>query len=245
MLYDANCRVGRVPWGPVGAGDVPGLLRRMDQLGIDRALVSHTMAWRHDPATGNRLILDVVAGQSRLRPCWVAVPDSCGEVPPPKQFATEAVETGVGAVRVYPEEHGFDLDGPDFAAYLDAFAQAGLPLLVDLPATSWRAVDEAAAAHPELAVIVCETGYRGLRRASGVLDRRPNVRLDLSDLATHEGLEWLCETFGPDRLVFGTGEPLRDGAEAVTRLLWSGLDDGAVRRIGSANLMSLMPGGPR
>jgi predicted TIM-barrel fold metal-dependent hydrolase len=75
-----------------------------------------------------------------------------------------------------------------------------------------------------------------------VLERRPNVYLDLSDLSTHEGLEWLCARFGPDRLVFGTGAPRRDAAEAVTRLLWSDLDDAAVARIGHQNLDALLAG---
>jgi len=95
--------------------------------------------------------------------------------------------------------------------------------------------------NPHLAVIVCGLGYRSLRRAAGILDRRPNVYLDLSDLSTHESLEWLCETFGPRRLVFGTGTPLRDGGEAVTRLLWSELDAVALRWIGSATLRGLLP----
>ncbi len=240
-LFDVNCRIGRTPWGEVSAEDVPALLHRMDQLGIAQALVSHTMSWRHDPPTGNRLVLRTLADEPRLLPCWVALPSTCGEVPAPKPFASDALDAGVAAIRVYPSEHGFDLDGADFAGYLDAFARAGLPLIVDLAATSWAAVDAAAALQPELAIIVCETGYRNLRRAAGVLERRPNVYLDLSDLSTHEGLEWLCETFGPRRLVFGTGEPLRDGGEAVTRLLWSELDDEAVALIGSRILQSLLP----
>ena len=244
-LFDANCRIGRVPWGEVSAADVPGLLHRMDLLGIGRAVVSHTMSWRHDPATGNRMVLREVADESRLLPCWVALPDTCGEVPPSKQFATEAIDAGVVAVRIYPHEHGFEMQGADFDGYLGAFAQAGLPLLVDLAQTSWAALDTVAQAHPDLALVVCAIGYRSLRQAAGVLDRRSNVHLDLSDLSTHEGLEWLCETFGPRRLVFGTGSPLRDAGEAVTRLLWSDLDGAAVRWIGAATLRGLLPAGAR
>lgn len=244
-LYDANCRIGRAPWGELYPGDVATLLHRMDLLGIGQAVVSHTMSWRHDPAVGNRLVLRAVADQPRLLPCWVAVPDTCGEAPAPKTFATEAIDAGVAAVRVYPDEHGFDLDGPDFTGYLAALAQAGLPLIVDLAQTSWGAIDTAAQLQPELALIVCGIGYRGLRRAAGVLDRRQNVYLDLSDLSSHEGLEWLCDTFGPRRVVFGTGAPLRDGGEAVTRLLWSELDIAAVRWIGSATLRGLLPGRAR
>ncbi|HEY2793266.1 MAG TPA: amidohydrolase family protein [Micromonosporaceae bacterium] len=244
-LYDVNCRIGRFPWGEVGDESADPLLRRMDRFGIARALVSHTASWRHDPATGNDLIVRVVADHPRLRPCWVAVPGTCAELAAPEQFVRDALRCDVGAIRVYPDEHGFDLDSAEFGGYLGAFEQAGLPVIVDLAATSWAAIDAVAAAHPDLALIVCEIGYRVLRRAAAVLERHANVFLDLSDLSSHEGLEWLCQRFGPGRLIFGTGAPLRDPGEAVTRLLWSDLDAGAVSRIASSTLCELVPGGVR
>ncbi|TDP94841.1 amidohydrolase family protein [Labedaea rhizosphaerae] len=241
-LHDANCRLGGYPWGVVGGSAVPDLLSAMDRLGIERALVSHTMAWRHDPATGNRRVVAELRGQQRLRPCWVALPESCGELDKPDRFVAAALAAGVGAMRVYPKDHGFDLDDPDFAHYAAAFAEAGLPLLVDLAEAGWRPIEALATAHPRLAVIVCQTGYRVLRQAMAVLGRTENVHLDLSDLSTHEGLEWLAATVGPHRLVFGTGGPLRDPAEAVTRLLWSELSDDDAAAVGHANLEAMLPG---
>jgi hypothetical protein len=242
-LFDANCLLGRLPWGEIEGGPVDALLARMDRLGVARALVGHTVSWQHDPAEGNRRVVRDLGEHShdgRLRACWVALPESCAEVSPPEVFVRDAIANGVGAVRVYPADHGFDLDSPDFAGYAEACAIAGLPLVVDLAETTWSALDTVARDHPGLAVIGCEIGYRVLRRAAAVLARRPNVYLDLSDLSTHEGLEWLCARFGPERLVFGTGAPRRDAAEAITRLLWSDLDDTAVARIGHQNLEALL-----
>jgi amidohydrolase family protein len=242
-LFDVNRQLGTLPWGEIRGGSVDTVLADMDRFGVGRALVSHTMAWRHDPATGNRLVVRELAEHphgGRLRACWVALPDSCGELSPPGTFVREAVAAGVGAVRVFPADHGFDLDGPDFAGYAAACATAGLPLVVGLGETTWAALDRLAGDHPELAVVVCEVGYRVLRRAAAVLQRRRNVHIDLSDLSTHEGLEWLCARFGARRLVFGTGAPGRDPAEAVTRLFWSDLDDAAVARIAHENLDALL-----
>ncbi|HEX3650469.1 MAG TPA: amidohydrolase family protein [Pseudonocardiaceae bacterium] len=242
-LFDVNCQLGRLPWGEIQIGSVDALLAAMDRFGVERALVSHTLSWRHDPASGNQHVVRELREHGhggRLRACWVALPESCAELSPPDRFAREAIAAGVAAVRVYPGDHGFDLDDPDFAGYAAACAEAGLPLVVDLGETSWAAVDALARDHPELAVVVCEIGYRVLRRAAAVLERRPNVHIDLSDLSTHEGMEWLCARFGPDRLVFGTGAPRRDAAEAVTRLFWSDLDDAAVARIGHQNLDALL-----
>lgn len=240
-LFDANCHIGPFPWGEISGGSAADLLRRMDAVGVHRALVGHTMAWYHDPATGNREILREVDGHDRLRACWVALPDSCGELGPPRRFARDALAYGVAAVRVYPRDHGFDLDGAEFAGCAAACAEAGLPVLVDLGMTSWPALRSLAIAHPGLAVIVCDIGYRAMRRAAAVLDRVANLYLDLSDLSTHEGLEWLCARFGPGRLVFGTGAPRRDPGEAITRLLWSELETESVATIAHATLDRLLP----
>ncbi|WP_147375413.1 amidohydrolase family protein [Jiangella rhizosphaerae] len=244
-LYDANCMIGPTPWGLPGDLDADALERRMDRFGIERSLVCHTAAWRHDPATGNALVVSALAGRPRLRPCWVGVPSTCAEMPPAKEFAEQALRAGVGAIRVFPGDHGFALDGPDFAPQADALAEAGLPLLVDIDSTSWAAVDRLLFAHPDLVVVVCATGYRAMRPAAGLLDRHVNARLDLSDLSTHEGFEWVCATFGAHRVVFGTGAPLRDPAEAVTRLLWSDLDDEAIAQVAAGNLDALLPEEPR
>jgi predicted TIM-barrel fold metal-dependent hydrolase len=244
-LFDANCQLGSLAWGEIQARSAADLLNLMDTTGISRALVSHTMSWRHDPQAGNQQILREVAGHDRLRPCWVALPDTCGELAPPREFARDALARGVAAIRVYPRDHGFDLDCADFAGCAAACAEAGLPILVDLRETSWPALESLAAAHPRLAVIVCEVGYRVLRRAAGVLARTANVYLDLSDLSTHEGLEWLAARFGPGRLIFGTGTPLRDPGEAITRLLWSDLDAGSVTAIAHETLDRLLPGAAR
>jgi predicted TIM-barrel fold metal-dependent hydrolase len=68
------------------------------------------------------------------------------------------------------------------------------------------------------------------------------VHLDLSYLGSHLGLEWLVDRFGAGRLLFGTGAPVRDPADAVTRLLWSELPDADVAAIGAGNLSRLIGG---
>ncbi|MEV4891238.1 amidohydrolase family protein [Nonomuraea sp. NPDC055795] len=237
MLIDADAMLGRHPRRDVGQGTVTQALARMDRFGIAEALVSHSWSWLHDPHQGNLKIAKLTEGQPRLRPCWVMLPDTCDET---ANFVTSALDNGVAAVRAYPADHGYDLAGKDTARVLDAVAEAGLPLLLDAPQAGWPTVEAVAAARPGLAVVVGGLGYRLLRQAAGVLARTPNVHLGLANLSSHCGLEWLVERYGPRRLVFGTGAPARDPAEAVTRLLWSELDDESVAAIGSGNVLGLL-----
>lgn len=237
VLIDADAMLGRHPRRDVGGGTVPELLAAMDRVGIAEAVVGNMTSWLHDPHRGNRQLLDLVKGETRLRPCWVMLPDSCGEM---TGFVDAALKGGVRAVRAFPRDHGYELAGPDTAAVLTALAAVRLPLLVDATQTTWGAVEAIAIEHPGLRVVVGGLGYRVLRQAAGVLARAANVHVGLADLSSHCGLEWLVERFGAGRLVFGTGMPYRDPAESVTRLLWSELEDKQVAAIGSGNLGRLL-----
>jgi hypothetical protein len=241
-LYDCNALLGRLPAADVGEGSVAALIKAMDRVGIGAAVVAHTAAWRHDPTTGNAHLLAEVSGEPRLRPAWVGLPETCGELAPPAQFVAAARRHGVAAVRLYPADHGYHLNGPDCAALLDAVAAARLPLFIDADQAPYAEIEAVAAARPDLPVVICQTGYRALRRLAGVLSRTANVHLDLSYLGSHLGLEWLVDRFGVERLLFGTGAPVRDPADAVTRLLWSELPDADVAAIGAGNLSRLIGG---
>lgn len=240
VLIDADAMLGRHPRRDVGGGTVKELLSAMDRVGVAEAVVGNMTSWLHDPHLGNQQLLDLVKGQPRLRPCWVMLPGSCGETGTPADFVDAALKCGVRAVRAFPRDHGYDLHGPDTTAVLNALATVRLPLLVDAAQTTWGAVEQVALAHPGLRIVVGGLGYRVLRQAAGVLARTSNVHIGLADLSSHCGLEWLVERFGAGRLLFGSGLPWRDPAEAVTRLLWSELSDQDVAAIGSLNLRRLL-----
>lgn len=240
-LFDANAMTGRIATGPC-AEDAGALLTHLDRFGIASALVTHTHAWRHQVARGNELVLTETAATARLQPCWMVLPDTCGEVPPAIEYLAGAAAAGVRAFRACPADHGYDLLGPDLAKLLTGLEERASLLFLDLDQAPWAAVDALAERHPGLTVVVTGTGYRVARPMVGVLDRRPNVHVDLSYLGTHQLLEWLVARFGPTRVLFGTGFPLRDPADAVTRLLWSDLDDEAVAAVGGGTLRQLLEG---
>ncbi|WP_283139468.1 amidohydrolase family protein [Rhizohabitans arisaemae] len=239
VLIDADALLGRHPRRDVGGGSAAELLAAMDRVGITAALVGNVTSWLHDPARGNRDLLGLVERHPRLSPCWVLLPDTCGEVGPAAAFADGAAAAGVRAVRAYPRDHGYDLAGRDMAPLLAAVESVRLPLLLDAGQVGWPTTEAIAKAHPRLHIVVGGVGYRMLRQIAGVLDRTANVHIGLADLSSHRGLEWLVERFGERRLVFGTGAPYRDQAEAVTRLLWSELSDAQVAAIGAGNLRRL------
>lgn len=238
-LFDANAMIGPLANEPDGL-DGAGLLATMDRLGIAEAVVGHLWSVVHDPGTGNRRLLAEIAGQRRLQACWVVVPDTCGELGGARSFVADALDAQVAAVRAFPNTHGYQLAGPDCADLLAHVAEAGLPLLVDSQEASWQEIEAVATRHAQLQVVACSVGYRSLRQIAGVLSRTDNVLVDLSNLSTHLGLEWLAARYGARRLIFGTGLPHRDPADAVTRIRWSELGVEELVAVSSSNLRRLL-----
>lgn len=239
-LIDVNAAVGPWPHGDCEALDAVALLRRLDALGIDRALVHHTVAATYDPATGNRRLLEELRDRPRLLPCFVLGPLETGEHGDPATLGERLAADGVRAARVLPADHAWSLGGREARLLAQTLADAGLPLLVDLAQTNWDDVDALAARVPSLRIVVCRAGYRELRRLLPLLERHEGIHCDLSYFAAHDGVEEIVARFGPGRLLFGTGTPACEPAGALARLTFAAVSDGEAAAIGAGNASALL-----
>jgi hypothetical protein len=61
-LFDANTFLGRWPNEKLAFHSVDDLLHIMKDLNIERALVSHTIAWQNSSELGNKLLMDSLSG---------------------------------------------------------------------------------------------------------------------------------------------------------------------------------------
>jgi predicted TIM-barrel fold metal-dependent hydrolase len=239
-LIDVNAAIGPWPNGDSEALDVGSLTARLDALGIGSALVYHTVAATYDAASGNRRLLEEIAGAPRLLPCFVLDPLESGEHGDPATLGDRLARDGVRAVRVLPRDHAWSLGGREALLLAETAAKAGLPLFVDLPQTDWADVDAVLSAVGSLRLVVCRAGYRDLRRLLPLLDTHPGLHCDLSYFSAHDGVEEIVERFGHDRLVFGTGMPECEPAGALARLTFAGVDDAAAEAMGHENATRLL-----
>jgi predicted TIM-barrel fold metal-dependent hydrolase len=244
-LWDINCRLGRWPSANLLFDDVPGLLRRMDALGIARAVVSHADCLHFDVVLGNVRLMDMLSQASeeareRLQPCWGLVPLVTSEHGTPAELQADLQANDIRVARLYPRDNNYSLSSRDSSELLSLLARRRIVTLIDLEQTTWEEIDRVAETFPDLPIVACHVGYRGLRRFAGVLARHANVHVDLSFLSTHQALEWLVARIGFAQLLFGTGAPLADGGGAVTRLMLSTLPEAERATIGWDNLQRLL-----
>ncbi|NUR91666.1 MAG: amidohydrolase family protein [Nonomuraea sp.] len=228
-IVDAFRLIGPVPFDDLPADPRP----EMDRLGMERALVTHTLSLYSDAQAGNRALLDLA--DPRLVPVPVLVPGVPGASAP--DALDEVLAWGVPMVRLCPRTHTFDLTGPTALRWLAALQ---LPIAIELEETSTAQLLQLAVRLPEQRILLLNPGYRRLRMVAELLAEAPNVWLEAGTVNTQRGVEWLAERFGARRLVFGTGAPVLDDCGPRFLLDHLELRDDEIELIASGSVEALL-----
>jgi uncharacterized protein len=249
-LFDASAYIGDWATERLAFSTPQALLAEMDRLGIAQALVCHTLAWQNSPALGNARLMDELAGQPRLEPAWVVMPGEPGDGP--AALCAQMAAHGVRAVRLCPRDHVYPLNAWMAGDLLSALAQRRYLVLLDvdqvvLPTglfdvdpSGWNHIAWMAETYPDLAILLTRVGYRALRVLRPLMRRCPNLFLDLSYFATHQGVETIVAEFGAERLVFGTSQPLLDAGGSLARLAYAEVTPGQRELMAHLNLDRLL-----
>jgi predicted TIM-barrel fold metal-dependent hydrolase len=223
------------------------LIEELDHIGIDRALTYHATARQYQTRLGNQYLMNEIAPHPRLVPCWVVQPHHTGEFDAPDELVRRMAAAQVRAVRFFPgiaDQRVFMspwTTGPLF----EALAAVRVPLLLDFnffrrDEPDWRTITEILATYPDLPVILVRIGSRSDRTLYPLLERFTNVYLETSGYNPFRGIEAICQRFGAERLIFGTGMPFNAGGGAVASLTYAQIADHEKHGIASGNLLRLL-----
>lgn len=221
---DVNAYVGEYPFRAVPHPDPESLVRVMEREGIAQAWVASLPAvWHRDPSQANADLLRQLESYPQLRPVPTVRPDW-----PRWREALRALgDDEVAAIRTYPTHCGLSAGDARLTALAAACAEQGTPLILTVRFEDLRQRHELDAAGDLPAATVRElaragTGARLIVTAAGrdMIEEvhwglTPNeqalVWWDISWIwgPPEDHLAHLCRTIGSDRLVYGTGWPLR------------------------------------
>jgi hypothetical protein len=255
MRIDVNAFLGAYPWSRVPGTAPSALLAAMERVAIDAAWVTHLpgLFWR-DPTEGNPWLYETCRTQPRLRPVPVVHP-GLAHWP---DVLNEAVERGVPALRCDPLYFGLHPAGPELRVLAAACGAARLPLLMavrledgrqrhpndvagDLPAAAVRALIRSDA---DLRLIVTHADRAFIEEVhfGSTPAEAGRIWWDVSWIwgPPEEHLATLLATIGPERFVFGTGQPLRLPENAVAKLDLLDLSAEGRARIDAGNLRDLI-----
>lgn len=246
-LFDAGVRLGRSQDHITGAPATgEALVAVMEEVGIREALVWHADAQFYDTQAGNGILLEEIADYPNLHPCWVFMPHETGEMPPSQSTVTAMLKAGVKAARIFPRQHLFMFRLWNLEPLLQALATHAIPLFVDFGIKSWGDVIdwdglyEVGKAYPELPLILPSINIGSDRLLIPLMKRLPNLYVETSYYTVHRGIELLDATIGAERVLFGSGLPLRAPGPALTALSYSLINEDKKKLVAGDNLRRLM-----
>ena len=249
--FDACCYLGRHVHMPDGQPETAGdILAAMDHFGIHEALVVDTLSREANPNAGNKRILARTQAHPRLHPAWAGLMPQSRELPPPQELVAEMREAGVAALFLFYGQ--FDIRLEDWGAdpLLEALAEHRVPVFLcpnnwqkglAVDATDWTNVVRICRKFPELPVIVTENRiYKNQRAVFAALDACPNLKVDLSALWLNGRIEFICQEFGPGRLVWGSQLPERNPGVPMMQLNYSRIPQDALALIAGGTMRELL-----
>ena len=230
----------RVPW------KTSELLSDMRHAGIHGALVHHWTAREYDPGYGNRRLLDEIAGEDRLIPCWVLIPHHAGEMPHGAELVAEMRELSVPAARMFPRRHHYRFDEAVCGELFSALEAEEIPLLLDVglygddQQVAYEEVERLCARHPGLPVVLTKARWESTRDVLALMQSHHNVYVEFSSFQIHYGLEFMAEQVGVDRLLLGTEWPFKSPGAARSFIDYCELSEDEKAAVAGQNLARLL-----
>jgi predicted TIM-barrel fold metal-dependent hydrolase len=250
MILDINAYFGRWPYWPVPCSTPAEVVGAMDACGIGRAVVTSTrglfVSW-HD---GNCETLDAAARfPDRLIAFASVGPPELSHRLRAREFDFERMSSFHG-IRLYPQFHSYHLLYEPFVDQVcEEAAARGLPVQLPLRVimnwgmpmldAGWMAA--LVERHPRVPWILTGLNYlHELRMGIALLHRFADVHLETSCIQGFQAIAKFVEECGSDRLLFGSGLPLQNGAAVVSKIAHARIADADREAIFAGNARRLL-----
>lgn len=236
MIIDACALVGAIPMrrAPV---DFPQLREEMDRVGVSRAVVVGLRGMHADARKGNDYVFDMTADDPRLVPTAVIGPRApMLDIP---DLIEDAVRRGAAGL-VFPVVSEMLSGALPVRRATDQAAATGLPLIA-CGAIQHGASTQLAEMTTGLGckLLIAGANYYLIDELIAVLEEHPHVYVETSWQVLPGCIELLVDAGGADRVLFGSGAPVRPVRPALNMVLDADVDDAVKRRILAGNAMAL------
>ncbi len=246
-LFDCNCWYG-VPRRPplAGAETAEVLVEEMARAGIDTALVRNAAIFEQSPVTGNRLTSDDCAKYEALEPSWGILPPQTDELGDLDEFIAAMRRENVRSLWAYPEKHRYLLSATTMGGLFEEMVCRGVPLFLrrnEMPGKfdTYELAERVLLDFPGLRLIIVAHGSWGEDRLfRPLMERFPNFAVDTSRYELDGGIEEICNTCGPTRLLFGTNFPETPMGGPLLTLLQANISDDDRALIAGGNLRGML-----
>ncbi len=237
VVVDAFSMVGGVTYrqDPMG---FPQLYEAMSRTGVELAAVMSLRSLTADARKGNDYLFAEAGRDRRIIPIGVVAPHSTSLEAP--ALIASCVENGAAALAFNFNRRDVSLSSLALRRTLDEAAKTGLPIVACGPMQP--------GVPSQLAELTRDLGSRLLLVGSyygmfdellAVLDEHPHVHAECGWQITPGAVELTVEHAGPDRVLFGSGAPMRPVQPSLNLVLDSDIDDITKRKVLATNALRL------
>ncbi len=252
-FFDANVYIGRSAVPRHSMVSTPAeLTGEMERIRLERALVFHKEAL-NDPKFGNELLISEIRDFPSLVGCAVLAPHASGEFGDIGEYFRYLVESGIKALRLFPNVHCYTLKPYVLRGVLDEAAAWRLPVFIDCVSrdgigtvdSTWDffpdydGIYELATVWPDVDFIVVIPGMTSQRQQYAILDACPNVHIETSAYS-YRFIENVCRLYSAERVIFGSYMPVVDPAAGMTGVLYANITDEEKALVAGGNLERLI-----
>ncbi len=223
------------------------LLARMDELGIDRAVVAPVKPRDYHLGPENERLAEAARAHPDRFIGFARVDPLQGEAAA-RELERGLQELGLRGLFLHPWEETFRADDRRLDPLL-AVARGGKTPILVATGYPWLAqsnqVAELAKRAPECVVIMTHGGQLDISGLSGTaaflaLRECPNLLVQTCGVYRDDFLTEVVAEFGPQRLVFATNAPLMDARLELARVQWAHFDPAAMPSVLGDNLARIL-----
>jgi uncharacterized protein len=223
------------------AKNASDLIEQMDYCSIDSAIVYHQTMIDVAPEYGNKKLTEEVQNyKDRLISSWTILPPITeGDFNPEKLFP-DMKNSNVKALRAYPNINRYFLNDLTMGDLLNEVSIHKIPLFLS-PNYGYEYIYSVLNEFPDLTVIIYGYGpWSPDRYIYPLLKKYKNVFIETGDYQTDGGFRRLVNTFGSERLLFGTGFPVNNMGGSIGVLLGSRIAENEKENIAAKNIIRIL-----
>jgi len=252
-FYDSNCILGKiVKPTPMTPNSDEELLKELSRVGVTRALAAHAHALQGDINTGNNEILEISAKRPGITPMWVIPQHSLLDIPDPEAYVKNMLANGVRAVRVEPTIYnGYLCEEWALGPLWRKLEELRIPVFIggsdigkhpDQPRTGFSALNlfEISKTFPNLPLIIYKLNFSSVRVIASLMKQSKNIYVENSYFTAHNGVEFLVEFAGANKIIFGSGMPWNPPGPAALSIAFASISRLNKELIAEKNLETLM-----
>jgi len=246
-VIDAHAHVGHdgamgVGYITMGHGDIEHMLERNRRIGIEKLCCSSWLGIWADVDAGNALTAEIVArypdqvvGLECINPAYT--PDAATAI---RKWHEEH---GFCGLKPYGPRISFEYTDPALAAWFEYANEHRLFVLLHEQPGFIEQVARLSEQYPNVAWLLAHSGgsWSMARQRAPLAAERPNVFLELTYTPVPLGvIEFLVETAGVEKVIFGTDAPMRDPIPQFGWVAYAHLDEGQKRKILGQNMQAIL-----